>query len=111
MSTPHDDEQASTCDGEAWLKTWKRFVPRDAVTCVAQQQPPNDDVVACILLIDGQQAPTTRGLVDDAGDRRSAAGVTRAFVHVYRCDSPETASYLRDQLEVRQRHSYSTDDV
>lgn len=59
----------------------KHFIPHHAVTCVLQEAPPNDDIVSCILLI---YNPATRCPV---------------HVHCYRCDSVETASILRSQLE------------
>lgn len=55
----------------------KHLIPQHAVTCVHQ----DGDLVCCILLL---YNPVTRCPV---------------HVHVYRCDSPETASMLRQQLQ------------
>ena len=59
----------------------KQFVPHSSITCVMQSEAPNDDVVSCILLVStpGSDCPL--------------------FVHSYRCDSAETASLLRQQLQ------------
>jgi hypothetical protein len=59
----------------------KHFIPHHAVTCVVQESSPNDDIVSCILLI---YNPITRCPV---------------HVHCYRCDSVETATILRSQLQ------------
>lgn len=56
----------------------KHFIPHHAVTCVNQQ----DDLVACILL-----------LFDPATE-------CPVHVHVYRCDSVDTATLLHSQLRV-----------
>lgn len=55
----------------------KHVIPQHAVTCVYQ----DGDLVCCILLL---YNPVTRCPV---------------HVHVYRCDSPETATMLRVQLQ------------
>ncbi|KAH6933172.1 hypothetical protein HPB50_012779 [Hyalomma asiaticum] len=55
----------------------KHLIPQHAVTCVHQ----DGDLVCCILLL---YNPVTRCPV---------------HVHVYRCDSPETATMLRQQLQ------------
>ncbi|XP_054710584.1 uncharacterized protein LOC129220241 [Uloborus diversus] len=60
----------------------KHFIPHHAITCVMQECKPNDDVVCCILLI---YNPLTKCPV---------------HVHAYRCDSVETASTLRSQLQI-----------
>lgn len=60
----------------------KHFIPHHAITCVMQESKPNDDVVCCILLI---YNPLTKCPV---------------HVHAYRCDSVETASTLRTQLQI-----------
>lgn len=60
----------------------KHFIPHHAITCVMQESKPNDDVVCCILLI---YNPLTKCPV---------------HVHAYRCDSVETASTLRSQLQI-----------
>ncbi|XP_046385634.1 serine/arginine repetitive matrix protein 1 [Ischnura elegans] len=59
----------------------KHFIPHHAVTCAVQDSPPNEDVVSAILLI---YNPVTRCPV---------------HVHSYRCDSVETATILRSQLQ------------
>ncbi|KAG8238019.1 hypothetical protein J437_LFUL016238 [Ladona fulva] len=59
----------------------KHFIPHHAVTCVVQDPSPNEDVVSAILLI---YNPVTRCPV---------------HVHSYRCDSVETATILRGQLQ------------
>ncbi|XP_015795424.1 bromodomain-containing protein DDB_G0270170-like [Tetranychus urticae] len=56
----------------------KHLIPHNAITCVVQE----DDLVACILLI---YNPITKCPV---------------HVHAYRCDSIETASSLRGQLQL-----------
>ncbi|CAG7834648.1 unnamed protein product [Allacma fusca] len=65
----------------AEAQTERHFIPHHAITCVIQAPPPNDDIVSCILLI---YNPDTKCPV---------------HVHCYRCDSPETASVLKQQLE------------
>lgn len=55
----------------------KHFVPHQAITCVYRE----DDVVACILLL---YNPVTE---------------CPLHVHVYRCDSVETAAVLASQLQ------------
>lgn len=60
----------------------KHFIPHHAITCVMQESKPNDDVVCCILLI---YNPLTKCPV---------------HVHAYRCDSVETATTLRSQLQI-----------
>ncbi|XP_022700744.1 uncharacterized protein LOC111267055 isoform X3 [Varroa jacobsoni] len=59
----------------------KHLIPGYAVTCVTQARPPHADVVCCILLV---YNPVTR---------------CPHHVHAYRCDSVETATSLRVQLE------------
>ncbi len=59
----------------------KQFVPHSSITCVAQSDPPNDDVVSCILLVN------------------SAGSECPLFVHSYRCDSAETAEHLKAQIQ------------
>ncbi|XP_071448013.1 fl(2)d-associated complex component [Hetaerina americana] len=59
----------------------KHFIPHHAVTCAVQDSTPNEDVVSAILLI---YNPVTRCPV---------------HVHSYRCDSVETATILRSQLQ------------
>ncbi|OQR76998.1 hypothetical protein BIW11_07407, partial [Tropilaelaps mercedesae] len=59
----------------------KHLIPGHAVTCVTQARPPHADVVCCILLV---YNPVTR---------------CPHHVHAYRCDSVETATSLRMQLE------------
>lgn len=60
----------------------KHFIPHHAVTCVLQESKPDDDIVCCILLI---YNPLTKCPV---------------HVHAYRCDSVETATTLRTQLQI-----------
>uniref|UniRef100_T1J2M3 PID domain-containing protein n=1 Tax=Strigamia maritima TaxID=126957 RepID=T1J2M3_STRMM len=64
----------------------KHFIPHDAITCVIQGEPPQDDLVACILLL---YNPVTRCPI---------------HVHAYRCDSVETATVLRRQLQTLTEH-------
>lgn len=59
----------------------KHFIPHNSITCVHQLDKPDDDVVSCILLI---YNPLTKCPV---------------HVHTYRCDSPETATKLSEQLQ------------
>ncbi|XP_067132490.1 uncharacterized protein [Centruroides vittatus] len=59
----------------------KHFIPHHALTCVSQELKPNDDIVCCILLLFN---PLTRCPV---------------HVHAYRCDSVQTATTLRGQLQ------------
>uniref|UniRef100_T1JUH2 PID domain-containing protein n=1 Tax=Tetranychus urticae TaxID=32264 RepID=T1JUH2_TETUR len=60
------------------IQNIKHLIPHNAITCVVQE----DDLVACILLI---YNPITKCPV---------------HVHAYRCDSIETASSLRGQLQL-----------
>lgn len=56
----------------------KHFIPHNTITCVYQ----DDDIISCILLLFN---PVTK---------------CPLHVHVYRCDSVETATILRNQLQV-----------
>lgn len=58
-------------------ETIKHFIPHNTITCVYQ----DEDIVSCVLLLFN---PVTK---------------CPLHVHVYRCDSVETASLLRGQLE------------
>lgn len=58
-------------------ETIKHFIPHNTITCVYQ----HDDVIACILLLFN---PVTK---------------CPLHVHAYRCDSLETASLLKQQLQ------------
>ena len=60
----------------------KHFIPHHAITCAVRAEKPNDDVVSCILLI------------------YNPATACPVHVHSYRCDSPETAQLLQEQLQV-----------
>ena len=62
------------------LDVIKHVIPDSAVAYVSLAPPPDDDVVCAILLIFN---PFTRCPV---------------HVHSYRCDSPETAGFLADEL-------------
>ncbi|CAG9862553.1 unnamed protein product [Phyllotreta striolata] len=59
-------------------ETIKHFIPHNTITCVYQQ----DDVIACILLLFN---PVTK---------------CPLHVHAYRCDSLETATLLKNQLQI-----------
>ncbi|XP_013780066.1 uncharacterized protein LOC106464466 [Limulus polyphemus] len=59
----------------------KHFIPHHAITCVVQEDKPDDDIVCAILLL---YNPLTKCPV---------------HVHAYRCDSVETATTLRSQLQ------------
>ena len=59
----------------------KHFIPASALTYVQQQPAPEDDIVSAVLLI---YNPLTRCPV---------------HLHVYRCDSTETAQLLRGHLQ------------
>lgn len=58
-------------------ETIKHFIPHNTITCVYQQ----DDIIACILLLFN---PVTK---------------CPLHVHAYRCDSLETATLLKQQLQ------------
>ncbi|KAF5286551.1 hypothetical protein FQA39_LY16234 [Lamprigera yunnana] len=58
-------------------ETIKHFIPHNTITCVNQQ----DDIIACILLLFN---PVTK---------------CPLHVHAYRCDSLETATLLKQQLQ------------
>lgn len=58
-------------------ETIKHFIPHNTITCVYQ----DEDIVSCILLLFN---PVTK---------------CPLHVHVYRCDSVETATLLKTQLE------------
>lgn len=58
-------------------ETIKHFIPHNTITCVFQ----DEDIVSCILLLFN---PVTK---------------CPLHVHVYRCDSVETATLLKTQLE------------
>ncbi|XP_072380179.1 uncharacterized protein [Diabrotica undecimpunctata] len=58
-------------------ETIKHFIPHNTITCVYQQE----DVIACILLLFN---PVTK---------------CPLHVHAYRCDSLETATLLKNQLQ------------
>ncbi|XP_017785087.1 PREDICTED: SUN domain-containing protein 2 [Nicrophorus vespilloides] len=58
-------------------ETIKHFIPHNTITCVHQK----DDIIACILLLFN---PVTK---------------CPLHVHAYRCDSLETASLLKHQLQ------------
>ena len=60
----------------------KHFIPHHAITCAVQGSSPNEDVVSTILLI------------------YNPATACPVHVHSYRCDSPETAQLLQEQLQV-----------
>lgn len=59
-------------------ETIKHFIPHNTITCVLQ----HDDIVACILLL---YNPVTK---------------CPLHVHAYRCDSLETATLLKSQLQI-----------
>nr|CAI5851211.1 unnamed protein product [Callosobruchus analis] len=59
-------------------ETIKHFIPHNTITCVYQQ----DDIIACILLLFN---PVTK---------------CPLHVHAYRCDSLETATLLKNQLQL-----------
>ncbi|XP_076363778.1 uncharacterized protein LOC143253580 [Tachypleus tridentatus] len=59
----------------------KHFIPHHAITCVVQEDKPDDDIVCVILLL---YNPLTKCPV---------------HVHAYRCDSVETATTLKGQLQ------------
>ncbi|CAG0902030.1 unnamed protein product [Darwinula stevensoni] len=61
-------------------KKVKHFIPVHAVTDVIQERKPDEDLVSCVLLL---YNPATRCPV---------------HVHTYRCDSGETAAYLRQEI-------------
>ena len=83
----------------------KQFVPHNAITCVYQSDPPHDDVVSCILLV------STGTTVSNS----SAGGAEcPLYVHSYRCDSAETASLLRAQMQAlvdRPENQEKFDDI
>jgi len=56
----------------------KHFIPHHAITCTVR----DEDVVSCILLI------------------YNPATACPVHVHSYRCDSPETAQMLHEQLQI-----------
>ncbi|XP_076367473.1 uncharacterized protein LOC143255537 [Tachypleus tridentatus] len=60
----------------------KHFIPHHAITCVVQEEKPDDDIVCAILLL---YNPVTKCPV---------------HIHAYRCDSVETATTLRSQLQI-----------
>ena len=64
----------------------KHFIPHHAITCAVQGSSPNEDVVSTILLI------------------YNPATACPVHVHSYRCDSPETAHLLQEQLQVGRQH-------
>lgn len=59
-------------------ETIKHFIPHSSITCVYQ----HEDIIACILLLFN---PVTK---------------CPLHVHAYRCDSLETASVLKAQLQI-----------
>lgn len=59
-------------------ETIKHFIPHNTITCVYQ----HEDIIACILLLFN---PVTK---------------CPLHVHAYRCDSLETASLLKSQLQM-----------
>lgn len=59
-------------------ETIKHFIPHNTITCVYQQ----DDIISCILLLFN---PVTK---------------CPLHVHAYRCDSLETATLLKQQLQI-----------
>lgn len=59
-------------------ETIKHFIPHNTITCVLQ----HEDIVACILLLFN---PVTK---------------CPLHVHAYRCDSLETATLLKSQLQI-----------
>ena len=66
----------------------KQFIPHNCVTSVVRGEPPHDDVVSAILLI------------SNSVKKRSSSSIDcPLFVHSYRCDSPETAEHLAQQLQ------------
>ena len=67
----------------------KHFIPHHAITCAVQGSSPNEDVVSTILLI------------------YNPATACPVHVHSYRCDSPETAQLLQEQLQVGRQHMLS----
>ena len=60
----------------------KQFIPHSSITSVMQSDAPNDDVVSCILLVSNSTSDCP------------------LYVHSYRCDSPETAVHLKQQLQI-----------
>lgn len=66
---------------KAKSETLKHFIPDHSITCVTTDSKPNDDVVACILLI------------------YNPASKCPVHVHAYRCDTVETATLLREHLQ------------
>jgi len=63
---------------ENYRENIKHFIPHHAITCTVRE----DDIVSCILLI------------------YNPATACPVHVHSYRCDSPETAELLHEQLQV-----------
>ena len=66
----------------------KHFIPHHAITCAVQGSSPNEDVVSTILLI------------------YNPATACPVHVHSYRCDSPETAQLLQEQLQVESSRAH-----
>ena len=66
----------------------KQFVGHDCITSAMRGDPPHDDVVSAILLINS-----------NGSKNRALSSDCPLFVHSYRCDSPETAEHLARQLK------------
>lgn len=81
-ATPSSDKHRKTRSPSnvGDLSTHKQFIPHSSVTCVVQGEAPNDDVVSCIYLM-------------------SSLADCPLYVHAYRCDAPDTAEVLKQQLQ------------
>lgn len=64
----------------------KQFIAHSSITCVYQGDAPHDDVVSCIFLV--------------SGGSQGHSNECPLYVHAFRCDSAETASHLRAQLQL-----------
>ncbi|GAB6029750.1 hypothetical protein CHUAL_005465 [Chamberlinius hualienensis] len=78
-STPHVTSKSGGNKSSKDDQPLKHFVPDNNICYVTQETSPNDDIVACIVLITVTKFPL--------------------HVHVYRCDSVETATVLRQHLQ------------
>lgn len=67
--------------GKVKMEVMKLMIPSHSLTYSTVGQPPNSDVVGCIMLIFN---PETRCPI---------------HVHAYRCDSPETATIMNNALQ------------
>ena len=82
----------------------KQFVPHSSITSVYQSDPPHDDVISCILLVNNNSSSSIGGSSPDCP----------LYVYSYRCDSSETASLLRQQLQAlveRPENQAKFDDI